>query len=88
VEQDLTPEQQIRVEVLVREKGEKCEVCGKADLRCGKLAAAYPGGGFTVHLWCPNLDAKAHDGGLGLAKVGLLRDYSITPEEARRVGLS
>ncbi len=45
-------------------------------------AATYIGGGFNVRVLCTNTGAEAHAGGFGLA-----RDYSITPDEARLVGL-
>lgn len=45
-------------------------------------AATYLGGGFNVRVLCTNTGAELHAGGFGLA-----RDYSITPDEARRVGL-
>ncbi len=72
----LSPDQRRRVEGLVREKEERCGLCGSTDLRCDEDAATYIGGGFNVRVLCTNT------GGFGLA-----RDYSITPDEARLVGL-
>ncbi len=78
----LSPDQRRRVEGLVREKEERCGLCGSTDLRCDEDAATYIGGGFNVRALCTNTGAEAHAGGFGLA-----RDYSITPDEARLVGL-
>jgi len=78
----LSPDQRRRVEGLVREKEERCGLCGSTDLRCDEDAATYIGGGFNVRVLCTNTGAEAHAGGFGLA-----RDYSITPDEARLVGL-
>ena len=80
--EDLTPEQRRSIEELVREKGERCGLCGNSDLRCGKDAAPYLGGGYSVQLRCTNGRAGVHDGG-----IGLIWGYSITSDEARRVGL-
>jgi hypothetical protein len=80
--QDLTPEQRRSIEGLVLEKGERCGLCGNSDLRCGKDAAPYLGGGYSVQLRCTNGRAGVHDGG-----IGLIWGYSITSDEARRVGL-
>jgi hypothetical protein len=79
--QDLTPEQRRSIEGLVPQKGERCGLCGNSDLRCGKDAAAYLGG-YSVQLRCINGRAGVHDGG-----IGLIWGYSITSDEARRVGL-
>ena len=79
--EDLTPEQRRSIEELVREKGERCGLCGNIDLRCGK-AAAEVGGGYSVQLRCTNGKAGVHDGG-----IGLIWGYTITSDEARRVGL-
>jgi hypothetical protein len=79
----LSSEQRQRVEELVRAKQERCALCGNANLRCDDSAARYMSGGYNVRLICTNDTAAAHTGGIGLA-----RDYSITPDEARRVGLS
>jgi len=57
----------------VREKEERCGLCGSTDLRCDEDAATYIGGGCVLVL-CTNTGAEAHVGGFGLA-----RDYSITP---------
>ncbi len=78
----LSPDQRRRLEGLVREKEERCGLCGSTDLRCDEDAATYIGGGFNVRVLCTNTGAEAHVGGFGLA-----RDYSITPNEARLVGL-
>lgn len=75
-------EQRRRLEGLVREKEERCGLCGSTDLRCEEDAATFVGGGFNVRVLCANTGAEAHAGGFGLA-----RDYSVTPDEARRVGL-
>ena len=69
----------------MREKEERCELCGSTDLRCDEDAATYVGGGyggFNVRVLCANTVAEVHAGGFGLA-----RDYSITRDEARRLGL-
>ncbi|HEX2740312.1 MAG TPA: hypothetical protein VHM69_07675 [Rubrobacter sp.] len=79
--EDLTPEQRRSLEGLVREKGERCGLCGNSDLRCGKDAAEV-GGGYSVQLRCTNGKAGVHDGG-----IGLIWGYTITSDEARRVGL-
>ena len=78
----LGPQQRRRVEELVREKEERCGLCGSAGLRYEEDAATFVGGGFNVRVLCTNTEAEAHAGGFGLA-----RDYSVTPKEARRVGL-
>ena len=78
----LSSDQRRRVEGLVREKEERCGLCGSTDLRCDEDAATYIGGGFNVRVLCTNTGAEAHAGGFGLA-----RDYSITHDEARLVGL-
>ena len=80
--QDLTPEQRRSIEGLVREKGERCGLCGNSDLRCGKDAAPYLGDGYSVQLRCTNGRAGVHAGG-----IGLIWGYLITSDEARRVGL-
>ena len=80
--EDLTPEQRRSVEELVREKGERCGLCGNSDLRCGKDAAPYLGDGYSVQLRCTNGRAGVHAGG-----IGLIWGYLITSDEARRVGL-
>jgi hypothetical protein len=80
----LSSEQRRRVEELAREKGETCGLCGNVVLRCDEDAAPYLGGGYSVRLRCTNpTDDEDHAGGFGLAW-----DYSLTPEEAQRVGLS
>jgi hypothetical protein len=78
----LSPDRRRHLEGLVREKEERCGVCGSTGLRCDENAATSIGGDFNVRVLCTNTGAEAHDGGFGLA-----RDYSITPDEARRVGL-
>ena len=78
----LSPDQRRRIEGLVREKEERCGLCGSTDLRCDEDAATHIGGGLNVRVLCTNTGAETHAGGFGLA-----RDYSITREEARRVGL-
>jgi hypothetical protein len=78
----LSPDQRRRLEGLVREKEERCGLCGSTGLRCDEDAAPFIGGGFNVRLLCTNTGAEVHAGGFGL-----VRDYSVTPEEARRVGL-
>ena len=80
----LSAEQRRSVEELVQEKGETCGLCGNVVLRCDKDAAPYLGGGYSVRLRCTNpTDDEEHAGGFGLAW-----DYSLTPEDAQRVGLS
>jgi hypothetical protein len=79
----LSSEQRRHIEQLVLEKGERCSLCGNANLRCDEDAAPYPGGGYSVRLMCTNADAAAHAGGIGLAW-----DYEISSSEASRVGLS
>ncbi len=78
----LSPDQRQRLEGLVREKEERCGLCASTGLRYDEDAATYIGGGFNVRVLCTNTGAEAHAGGFGLA-----RDYSVTPNEARRVGL-
>ena len=58
------------------------EVCGFTGLRCDEDAATFVDGGFNVRVLCTNTGAEANAGGFGLA-----RYYSVTPDEARRVGL-
>jgi hypothetical protein len=78
----LSPDQRRRVEELVREKEERCGLCGSTGLWCDEDAATFVGGGLNVRVLCTNTGAEAHAGGFGLG-----RDYSVTPDEARRVGL-
>ena len=78
----LGPDRRRRLEELVREKEERCGLCGSTDLRCDEDVATYIGGGFKVRVLCHNTGAGAHAGGFGRA-----RDYSITPAEGGRVGL-
>jgi hypothetical protein len=78
----LSPDQRRRLEGLVREKEERCGLCGSTGLGCDEDAATFVGGGFNVRVLCTNTGAEVHAGGFGLA-----RDYSVTPEKARRVGL-
>jgi hypothetical protein len=83
VRRNLSREQRRGIESLVRAKGETCGVCGNSDLRSGEDAATQEGGGFSVELRCTNAFlAEGHAGG-----GGLVWNYSITPEEARQVGL-
>jgi hypothetical protein len=79
----LSSEQRQRIEELVLEKGERCSLCGNANLRCDEDAAHNQGRGYSVRLKCTNTDAAAHAGGIGLAW-----DYEISSNEAPRVGLS
>ncbi len=80
----LSPEQRRSVEELAREKGETCGVCGGVVLRCDEEAVSYEGGGYGVRLRCANpTDDEDHARGFGLAW-----DHSLSPEEARRVGLT
>ncbi len=79
----LSSGQRQRIEELVLEKGERCSLCGNANLRCDEDAASYLGGGYSVRLMCTNTDAAAHTGGIGVAW-----DYEISSKEASRVGLS
>jgi hypothetical protein len=79
----LGPDQQRRVEEFVRRKGEQCNLCGTVDLQCDNSATTYFGGGVTVRLICTNAGDRAHMGGLGL-----LRNYSITADEAQHIGLN
>jgi hypothetical protein len=78
----LSRDQQRRVEELLREKGERCGLCGSTDLRCGSEARPDPGGGFAVDLQCANKDAAPHAGGIGVASI-----YVLSSDEARIVGL-
>ncbi len=83
----LSPEQRRRVEELAQEKGETCGVCGGVVLRCDEDAYSYPGGGYGVRLRCTNpTDDQGHGG--GGREFGLAWEYSLSSEEARRVGLS
>ncbi len=69
---------------MVRARGETCGVCGNPELRSGEDAASEVGGGYSVTLRCTNaLLAEDHAEG-----IGLVRDYYITRDEAREVGLS
>jgi len=79
----LSSRQQWDVELLLQEKEERCEACGSTDLRAGEDARSYFGGGAAVAVWCPNIEDKAHAGGVGLKWY-----YSLTAEEARRIGLA
>ena len=80
--QQLRPDQQRLVEEFVRRKGKTCALCGSAALRCDYSAATYLGGGLNVRLICTNAGDQAHTGGLGL-----VWNYSITGDEAARIGL-
>ena len=80
--QPLSPGQQRSVEVFVRQRGVRCKLCHNENLRCQDSAATFPGGGFNVRLICTNTETEAHSEGHGL-----VRDYSITPGEARQIGL-
>jgi hypothetical protein len=79
----LSSEQRQRIEELVLEKGERCSLCGNANLRCDEGAASNQGRGYSVRLMCTNTDAAAHAGGIGLAW-----GYEISSNEASEVGLS
>ncbi len=79
----LSPEQRQRIEKLVLEKGERCSLCGNANLRCDEDTASSSSGGYSVRLLCTNTDAAAHASGIGLAW-----DYEISSNEASRVGLN
>jgi hypothetical protein len=78
----LGPDQQRRVEEFLRQKEERCALCGSEDLRCDNSAASYIGGGLNVRLICTNAGDQAHTGSLGL-----VCNYSITADEARQIGL-
>jgi hypothetical protein len=80
--QPLNLDERRSVEEFVRRKGERCNLCGNADLRCDDTAATYIGGGFNVRLICTNDGDPAHTGG-----IGLVRDYSITADEAQQISL-
>ncbi len=81
----LSSEQRRHVEELAQEKGETCGVCGGVVLRCDEDAVSYPGGGYSVRLRCTNpTDDEEHAGG----GFGLAWEYSLSSEEAQRVGLS
>jgi hypothetical protein len=80
--QPLSPDQQRSVEAFVRRLKERCKLCGSEDLRCDDSAATFAGGGYSVRLICANDAAPIHVGG-----IGLVRDYSITADEARQIGL-
>lgn len=80
--QPLSSGTQRSVEEFVRQEGVRCNLCGNEDLRCADSAAVFLGGGLNVRLICTNEGAEAHAGG-----IGMIRDYSITAEEARRIGL-
>jgi hypothetical protein len=79
----LSSEQRQHIEQLVLEKGERCSLCGNANLRCDEDAASYQGGGYSVRLMCTNTDAAAHADGIGLTW-----SYEISSNEASQVGLS
>jgi hypothetical protein len=78
----LSPGQRLRLEGLVREKEERCGLCGSTGLWCDEDAASFIGGGFNVRVLCTNTGAEVHAGGFGLA-----RDHSVTPSKVRRPGL-
>jgi hypothetical protein len=79
----LSSEQRRHIEELVLEKGERCSICGNANLRCDEDAASNQGRGYSVRLMCTNTDAAAHTGGIGLAW-----GYELSSNEASQVGLS
>jgi hypothetical protein len=79
----LSSGQRQRIEKLVLEKGERCSLCGNANLRCDEDAVSYLSGGYSVRLLCTNTDAAAHASGIGVAW-----DYEISSNEASRVGLN
>jgi hypothetical protein len=79
----LGPDQQRRAEEFVRQKGERCALCGSEDLRCDNSAASYIGGGLNVRLICTNAGDQAHTG-----SHGLVWNYTITADEARQIGLA
>lgn len=58
----LRPDQRRRLEELVRDKEERCELCGSTGLRCDEDAATYIGGGFNVRVLCANTGAEVHAG--------------------------
>ncbi len=80
--QRLSPEQQRRVEEWLWEGGERCGICGNANIRCEEITSEHVGGGLSLHLRCTNSDAEAHALGFGLAWT-----RSITEEEAQEIGL-
>ena len=75
-------EQQRRVEEWLWERGERCGICGNANIRCEEVASEHLGCGLSLHLRCSNSDAEAHVLGFGLTWT-----HSITQEEARDIGL-
>jgi hypothetical protein len=79
----LSSEQRQHIEELVLEKGERCSLCGNANLLCDEDAAYDQGRGYSVRLMCTNTDAAAHAGGIGLAW-----GYEISANEASQVFLS
>ena len=80
--QRLSPEQQRRVEEWLWERGERCGVCGNANIRCEEVASEHLGG-LSLHLRCSNSDAEAHALGFGLTWT-----RSIAQEEkAQEIGL-
>ena len=53
----LSPDQRRRVEEPVREKEERCGLCGSTGLRCDEDVATF-GGGFNIRVLCTNTGAR------------------------------
>jgi hypothetical protein len=76
---ELTDDQRREIEMLAGEKDERCPNCGSFDLRCGDRARPTFGN-YQLDLWCRN--EAAHPDG-----AGSLHYFTITNEEAQRIGL-
>ena len=73
--------QQSRIEVLARSKGLGCDVRGSGQhLFSAEEAHRTLDGGARVEMRCGNAAAKP-------GSVGGVREFSLSPEEARRIGL-
>jgi len=73
--------QQSRIEALARSKGLACDVCGSGQhLFSAEEAHRTPDGGARVEMRCGNAAAQP-------GSVGGVREFALSPEEARRIGL-
>jgi hypothetical protein len=72
--------QQSRIEALARSKGLACDACGSGYLFGAEDAHRTPDGGARVEMRCANAAAQP-------GSVGGVREFSLSPEEARRIGL-
>ena len=73
--------QQSRIEALARSKGLACDVCGSGQhLFSAEEVHRTPDRGARVEMRCGNAAAQP-------GSVGGVRDFVLSPEEARRIGL-